>query len=88
MKKRLTIIILSTLIVSALTNPSKKDFDTYMDKQLSKNSDSILDDVVKSGLKVQSNLTTKHSDYVFFSTVKTKVGTEKKFYVGVFGLWL
>lgn len=87
MKKRIVITVFALLILAALTNPSEDSFNKYINHRMEKKSDNKIEGIINKGLAIQSNITTDYSSYALFSISKTTIGTSKKTYFGIFGLW-
>lgn len=86
--KKLFLIILVVLVIAAITKPSESSFKNYVKTELKSNdSDNVLTIIVKGISKVQSDLSTKYYDKIFYSTVETTIVDERQKFVGVFNMW-
>ena len=86
--KKIAIVVLILLVLTAITKPSEDSFNEYIRTELKSNSkDGILVKIAKGLSGIQSSLTTKYDDKTFFSTVESTVGGERHKYLGILGMW-
>ena len=86
--KKIVIVILILLVFTSVTKPSEDSFDNYISSEFkSKKEDDGLTKIVKGFNKIQSNLTTKYDDKIFYSITETTIGNEKQKFLGICGFW-
>ncbi len=86
--KKIIIIILILLVFASITKPSEDSFNNYIKTEFKSNkNDDGLTRIVKGVSKLQSNLTTRYNDKIFYSITETSIGNEKHKFIGIFGFW-
>ncbi|EIT85257.1 lipoprotein [Fictibacillus macauensis ZFHKF-1] len=69
-KSIITGFLLSLLILMAVTNPSKTDYESWVSEEITKKEGALMSWLSKPVI----NSMTEKNDYLFFSVYKTKIG--------------
>lgn len=86
--KKIFLVILILLVLTAITKPSENSFKQYINTELKSNvKDDFLTKFVKNISKIQSDLTINYYDKVFFSIAETTIGNDQHKFLGVCGMW-
>jgi len=89
MKKWIAVAVVPVLlVVMALTNPERDDFQEWLNYQLRKPSGGLLGTALRKSVHLQANYNIEYSDKFFFSTASTRVTGHHLAFLGVFGIWL
>ena len=86
--KKIVIIVLVLLVFTSVTKPSEDSFNDYIKSEFkNKKDDDGLTKIVKGFNKIQSNLSTKYYDKIFYSISETTIGKDKHKFLGICEFW-